>query len=113
MDSRREVIVRDGDRNGEVGQYVMAFAPHPGQALEEAVKATEMEVWAHNHGSRRHGDPVKAWFVMLPDGWRRIPFRTRSCQCQRRDVPKPPTCLVPSLLKADGLSLARRIDIPY
>ena len=108
-----DVIVRDGDGDGELGQYVMAVTPQPGQAIEDAVKAAEIEAWAHNHGSRRHGAPVKAWFVMLSDGWRRIPFRTRSCQCQQRGDSIAPRCLVRGLLKAEGLSLPRRIDILY
>ena len=113
MSKQMEVIVRDGDASGEVGQYVMQVAPQPGQPLEEALKASEIEIWAHNHGPRRHGAPVKGWFVMMPNGWRRIPFKTRCCECQRRDVARPPRYLVPDLLRAEGLSLAKRVDILY
>ena len=113
MSNQTDVIVRDGDRDGELGQYVMTVMPQPGQAIEEAVKASEIEAFAHNHGAKRHGSPVRAWFVIMSNGWRRIHFRTRSCQCQHRNGSNSPRCLVPSLLKAEGLSMARRVDILY
>ena len=59
MSKEVDVVIRDGDRDGEMGQYVMTIVPQPGQDVEDAVKASEMEVWAHNHGpkeARNHGE---------------------------------------------------------
>ena len=113
MSKEMDVVIRDGDHDGEMGQYIMTVVPQPGQDVEDAVKASEVEVWAHNHGPKKHGSLVKAWFVMLSNGWWRIPFRTRFCLCRSREVARPPKCLVPGVLRASGLTMARRVDIHY